>query len=125
MKFKIYMLIAAVLALLYGVGFLFAPTTVLGYYGVKLNEPGRFVALYFGSALLGTAVTWWRVREAKTLFEAREGVLLGGIVLSVTGLIVAFIDALTGPSNSVAWINPIIYGFLTIGFGYFYFKNVE
>ena len=124
MKFKTYMIISAIIAVLYGLGFLFIPNTLIGLYGVKLNEPGRFVALYFGSALMGVGVTWWRLRDAKTLYDAREGALLGGIVLSITGLIVAFIDAFSGPSNNFVWINPIIYGFLTIVFVYFYFKRV-
>lgn len=125
MKFRTFTLIAAIIALLYGLGFLFIPTSVLGFYGVQLNEPGRFVALYFGSSLLGVAVTWWRIREAKTLHDAREGVFLGAIVLSFTGIIVSFVDALTGPSNSIAWMNPIIYGFLTLGFVYFYLKKMD
>jgi hypothetical protein len=119
------MLIAAIIAVLYGLGFLFIPNTVMGLYGVKLNEPGRFVALYFGSALMGIAVTWWRVRESKTMHDVREGVFLGGIVLSVTGLVVALLDAITGPSNNFVWINPVIYAFLAVGFFYFYFKKME
>jgi hypothetical protein len=125
MKFRTYMLIAAIIAVLYGLGFLFIPNTVMGLYGVKLNEPGRFVALYFGSALMGIAVTWWRVRESKTMHDVREGVFLGGIVLSITGLVVALLDAITGPSNNFVWINPVIYAFLAVGFFYFYFKKVE
>lgn len=125
MKFRTYMLIAAIIAVLYGLGFLFIPNTVMGLYGVKLNDPGRFVALYFGSALMGIAVTWWRVRESKTMHDVREGVFLGGIVLSITGLVVALLDAITGPSNNFVWINPVIYAFLAVGFFYFYFKKVE
>jgi hypothetical protein len=125
MKFRTYMLIAAIIAVLYGLGFLFIPNTVMGLYGVKLNEPGRYVALYFGSALMGIAVTWWRIRESKTVHDLLEGVFLGGIVLSVTGLVVALLDAIAGPSNNIAWINPVIYAFLTIGFVYLYFKKME
>ncbi len=125
MKFRTYMLIAAIIAVLYGLGFLFVPNTVMGLYGVKLNEPGRYVALYFGSALMGIAVTWWRVRKSKTVHDVREGVFLGGIVLSITGFVVALLDAITGPSNNFAWINPVIYAFLSIGFFYSYFKRME
>lgn len=125
MKFKTYILIAAIIALIYGLGFLFVPNTLMGFYGVKLNEPGRFIALYFGSALLGLAVTWWRIRDSKTLHEEHEAVLLGGMVLSVTGLIVALVDAISGPGNAVLWVNPVIYAFLSVGFVWDYFKNKE
>lgn len=125
MKFRVYLLVAAIIAALYGLGFLFMPNTLMGLYGVKLNEPGRFVALYFGSALLGVAVTWWRLRVVETLHDVREAGCLGGIVLGVTGLFVSLIDAFKGPSNNLAWINPVIYLFLSIGFLYFYFKKLE
>lgn len=124
MKLRTYMIVAAIISALYGLGFLFIPNTLMSLYGVKLNEPGRFVASYFGSALLGVAVTWWRIKNVKTLYEVFRGVFLGGSVLGLTGLIVALLDAFTGPANSFIWINPVIYAFLTIGFVYFYFKKL-
>jgi hypothetical protein len=107
----------------YGLGFILIPNQFLSLYGVELNEPGIFVARYFGSALLGVAVTWFTARKAKSIEAMTKGGLLGGLVLGATGLIVALWDALAGPANSFIWINPVLYAFIAIGFGYFYFKK--
>jgi hypothetical protein len=125
MKLRTFLLIAAIIIALYGVCFLFIPNSLMAIYGVELNTPGRFVALYLGSALVGIAVTWWRLREAKTPYEFHEGGLLGGSAMSISGLIVSFIDALSGSANRLIWLNPLIYVFLSVGFVYFYLANIK
>jgi len=125
MKLKLFLLIAAILAAIFGLGFLLAPVLSLGMYGVDLSQniSGQFLGRYMGSAFLGLAVTWFMARGTKTFEELSRAGLLGGLVVGVTGLIVAIWDGIAGPANNFIWINTVIYLFLAVGFGYFYFKK--
>jgi len=58
------------------------------------------MARYFGSALLGLGVIYSVGRGAKTAKEFLKAGLLGEVGLNV-----------------------LLYGFITVGFGYFYFKK--
>jgi len=127
MKLNLFLLIAAILALIFGLGFLLLPVLTLNLYGADLSENlhAQFLARYGGSAFLGWAVAWFFARGAKTLEDLKKVGLLGGFVVGVTGLIVAIMNVAAGINNSLIWINPVLYLFLSIGFGYFYFKKAK
>lgn len=120
MKFSLLMIVTAVVALIFGLGFILVPAQSLSLYGVTLNLSGLFVARYFGSALLGVAVLAWLARNAPASI-ARQAIVLGLFVLSVTGFVVALFDKFMGPANALVWINVVIYLLLALGFGYFAF----
>jgi hypothetical protein len=123
MKIRTFVMIAAIVAFLFALGFLLVPDTVMGFYGIQLNESERFICRYFGSALFGLSVTWWVTRKARDLNETMIGVMLGAASVSITGFLVALWDALYGPANELVWINPVIYILLSIGFVYFYIRK--
>jgi hypothetical protein len=117
------MLIAGIVALIFGLGFFFIPGQVLSLYGDKPDVLAQFLARYFGSALLGVGVLLLAVRKSKTREDAIKGGTLGLLVLSIAGLIVSIWDMIAGVSNDLLWLNIVVYGLLGIGFGYFYFKK--
>lgn len=123
MKIRMFGMIAAIIAFVFALGFLFIPDEVMRLYGIDLNESERFICRYFGSALFGLSVTWWVSRKARDLNEAMIGVMMGAMTVSVTGFIVGMADSLTGPANDLVWINPVIYLLLSLGFIYFYIKR--
>jgi hypothetical protein len=123
MKRSTFILIAAIISILFGLGFLLVPATVMSLYGSKLDTLGTFIARYFGAALFGVGVIFFASRNATTFEEIAKAGLLGGLVLGVTGLVVAIWDGFAGVSNNFVWVNTAIYTFITLGFGYFYFKK--
>lgn len=123
MKRSTFVLIASIIGFIFGLGFLISPNGALSLYGVKMDLVGVFIGRYFGSALLGVAVTWFIASRTDTIEGLLRAGLFGGFVLGVTGLIVAIWDGIAGTANSLVWINTAIYAFLSIGFGYFYFKK--
>ena len=124
MKFNTFMAIAAVIAFLFGLGFLLLPEQVLASYGVTLETAGQWVARYLGSAFIGISVLTWLARNAEQ-GEALRAIVLGDFVLSATGLVVAILDGIYGPGNALLWSTVVIYLFLTVGFGYFQFVKRE
>lgn len=120
MKFNLFMIIAAVLGALFGLGFLLFPEQVMETYDVTLGEGGAWVARYLGATFIGIAALTFLARNA-TQSEALGALLAGDFVLSALGLIVAVLDAINGTGNSLTWSTVVIYIFLTAGFGYFRF----
>ncbi len=92
-------------------------------YGSTLDTTGAFMARYFGSALPGPGAIYSMGRGAKTAEEFLEAGLLGGAAVGITGLIVSIWDVIAGTHNALVWLNVLLYGFFTVGFGYFYFKK--
>ena len=53
MQLGIFLKIHAVIALLFAIGFIFMPATILAYYTtVPVNEVGSYMSQLFGSALI-------------------------------------------------------------------------
>ena len=120
MRFSTFMAIAALLALVFGLGFLLFPAELMSSYGVTLEEAGQWVGRYLGSAFMGISVVTWLARNAER-GAALRAIVLGELVLSATGLVVGILDALYGPGNALLWSTVVIYLFLTVGFGYYQF----
>ncbi len=122
MKLSTFMAIAAALALVFGLAFILVPTQTMSLYGVMLEAGGQWLGRFLGSAFIGIAVLTWRSRKAPQ-GDALRAVILGDFALSVTGLIVAVLDKISGPGNALVWSTVAIYVFLTLGFGYFQFAK--
>lgn len=120
MKRSTFMAIAALLAVVFGLGFILVPAQLMSIYGITLATAGQWVGRYLGSAFLGIGVLTWLARNAEP-GEGLRAVVLGDLVLSVLGLVVAILDAISGLGNALVWSTVVIYLFLTVGFGYFQF----
>ncbi len=120
MKLNTFMAIAAVLAFVFGLGFLLFPAQLISSYGVTLEAGGQWVGRYLGSAFIGIGVLTWLARNAEK-GGALRAILLGDFALSAIGLVVAILDIIYGPGNALVWSTVAIYLFLTVGFGYFQF----
>jgi hypothetical protein len=54
MKLNTFMIIAAILALIFGLALILVPKPFMGLYGVTLNDVGaQFLGRYLGSAYIG------------------------------------------------------------------------
>ncbi len=124
MKLGTFMAIAAVIGFVFGLAFILVPSQTLEMYGLTLEVPGQWVARYLGSAFIGIAAVNWFARNAAHN-GAKRAIVLGFFVLSITGLIVAVLDALYGTGNALTWSTVVIYLFLALGFGYFQFIKPE
>ena len=119
-----FLVIAAVIALVYGLGFILAPAWTMTFYGVTLDVSGQWMARYLGSAFIGICVISYLARNAEPS-EGLSAVMIGSLVLCITGAIVAFFDAISGEGNSLVWINVALYLLLAVGFFYYQFVKAE
>jgi len=120
MKLNTFMMIAAVIALIFGLGFILAPSSSLQLYGTSTNLTGEFLGRYLGASLIGLAFVIWLTRNA-----ASKGLLAGLFVTMVLGFVVALYDKFAGSGNAFIWVNVVIYLLLALGFGYFAFMKKD
>jgi hypothetical protein len=114
--------IAGLLALAFGIGFLFAPARVLSLYGVAAEPAVVLMARFFGSALVQLGLVLYLIRDVSDP-TTRRGVVLGSFLGSLAGLVVSLTAQFWGLVNSFGWSSVAIYGLLLLGYGSFVFGS--
>ena len=122
MKLSIVFTANAVVALLFGLGFVIAPAATLAPYGVTIDEAGVQVARFFGAALLGyAAITWFARNTEKS--SARRALVLGLFLGFGIGFVVSLVNQLSGLQNALGWSTVVLYLLFTLAYGYFQFAK--
>jgi hypothetical protein len=121
-KIRTLFILAAVVQGLFGLGFLLIPETLTSFYGNTLGQGGVIFARLFGTALLALAATFWFARDAEES-EARRAIIIGGLVNSLIGFLVALYSQVTGMVNELGWSTVIIYFLFAVDFGYALIKK--
>jgi hypothetical protein len=120
MRLGTLLLIGGVLALVFGLGFLLAPRSLLPLYGVTPEPAVVLMARFFGAALVQLGLVTYLIREVSDPVT-RRGVVLGSFLGSLAGLVVALTAIFWGLVNGLGWSTVAIYGLLLIGYGSFVF----
>ena len=121
MKLCNLMATKAIIVVVFGIGFVLMPTTIMAFYGLTLNPGGAVMAQLFGASFILLGILLWFAKNAP-----RSEVALRAIVLAVTGgdaigFIVALLAQLSGRMNAFGWVTVALYLLLALGFGYFQF----
>jgi hypothetical protein len=122
MKFNTFMLIYAVVSLIFGLGFVLTPGLVLSIYGVEADLSFRYIGQLFGAALISLGVLAWSFRNAGDS-ESRKAVLASLLVGEVIGFVLAVIGQLNGALNVLGWSVVAVYLLLSVGLAYFRFAS--
>ena len=108
-------LIASLLALVFGLGFVVAPSAVLSIYGTSTDPPTLLLGRFFGVALIQLGLTLYLLREVREPATIRA-LGIGGTVGSFCGALVSLTGTMNGVTNSMGWSSVAIYAFLTFGY---------
>ncbi len=114
MSAKIFLTISAVLAILYGLGFVLIPASSLAVYGVAPEPHVVLNTQFFGSALLGIGVILWFAKDFRD-WDAVRGVLIANVVVDVVGVLINLWGTFQGLLNAMAWSSTIVYVLLLAG----------
>lgn len=120
MSLKLVLMINAVLALIFGLGFVFVPEMALSYYAVAVGVGGAYMSRFFGAALLGYAVLAWMMNDSGPS-DAREAGVTGLLVANGAGLVISVMMMTNGIANALGWSTVVIYAFFTGMYGYYRF----
>lgn len=120
MKFSNFLVLAAIIAAVFGLAFLLVPTQLVALYGVKLTPATEVLGRVAGSAILGFAIIFWLIRSESGA-EALKAALLAGFVANGLNCLILLHATATGLVNAYGWGQVAINGLLALGFGYFTF----
>lgn len=119
MKISSFLMLKAIISLLFGIGFIAIPTAVWSVYGVTLDPAGIIMTRFFAACLLGIGLICWVTRNAD--FNTLKGIILSLCIADTIGFIIALSMQLSGIVNALGWINVAIWLLLALGLGYFRF----
>jgi hypothetical protein len=115
---KTFLSIVAILMLLLGAGWLFAPKAMLASWGVASDTVGVYLGQRYGGLLLGYAAILWRCRTAGPS-SARSAVLSGGAAAASLLTLLSLWGVLAGTIGPGAWAAVVIEALLAGGFCYY------
>ena len=118
MRLRTLLLVAGLLALIFGAGFLFIPQTLLPLYGLQSDPDTKIMSRFFGVALVNLGSALYLIRDVQEA-PAQRALVVAGVIGSVAGLAVALAGQLGGVDNSMGWSTVVIYGALLLGYSSF------
>lgn len=125
MKYGTFVLIMAVISLIFGLACLIAPVWLISVYGSQLDLPGSFMTRYFGAGLIGFAVILLAQMKATTQTLTFRGSALGVAVFGIISLAIALWDLIAGTRSKFIFINVVIYAIAAVGFTIYFFTFLK
>jgi hypothetical protein len=124
MKLSHFLVIATIVAAVFGVAFLLVPAQLAALYGVKLTPATEVIGRIAGSTISGFAVIFWSIRNQSGA-EALKGAMLAGLIANGLDALILLHATATGLLNTLGWAQVAINGLLALGFAYFTFGKRE
>ena len=121
MSYKVMFILNALVALVFGVGFLFVPSMALGLFGTEARVAERLVAQFFGTAMLALGLVLWFAKDV-TDEGVQRGMGISLLVGALSGLVVTVIGvASSGVIRNNGWIAIVLYALFGLGYAYMVF----
>jgi hypothetical protein len=124
MKFNTLLIINAIVAFIFAIGALLAPTMMLTMYAMDLNPAAQLMVRYFGACLLGFGVLSWLSRSS-TDATARRAIIMAFLVFDAAGVVVSVAGTIAGIMGPFGWSVVAILLLLGIGFAYQWFASTR
>ena len=118
MNLKMFLLVSAIVALLFGLGFVLVPGFMFSIYGIASAPAAVLGFRLFGSALIAIGALTWFLKDS-TDWPAVKALLLSVAIGNVIGLLLVLFATINGTLGAMGWTAVLIYLLLLIGEGYF------
>ena len=119
MKLRTFLIIVSIVALVYALGLILLPTTMLSIYGFGASAGDKLLSQFFGVELLAVGLITWLARDL-TGASVRP-VIMGSLIADAVGAVVSIVGTLAGVMSSAGWSAVVIYVIFGLGFAYFQF----
>ena len=124
MALATFLLIKAIISVVFGVVFALIPGTAGSMYGYEMEPVGVLMSRYLGAALIGIGLICFLMRGI-TDTNALMAVTLALFIGDTVGFLVALSGQLGSIATPMGWVNVIIWGLLALGLGYFRFFGLS
>ena len=122
MKLSTFLSIVAIVALVFGIGFVTVPAAALATYGVDASRETTFMTRFFGDELIIVGLILWLARASTDLI-CQRALVLAGLVGSIIGFCVALQGQLNGVVNALGWSTVVLYVIFAVGFASYQFRS--
>jgi hypothetical protein len=122
MKLNSFLMLATIVAAVFGLAFLLAPSQLVAMYGVTLTPATEVIGRIAGSVILGFAIVFWAARNENAA-ETFKAVLVAGFIANGLDCLILLHATVSGLVNGLGWLQVLINGALAAGFGYFAFRK--
>ena len=119
MKLRTFLIVAAIIALAYGLGLSLMPAFINTAYGLGTSTSEILLSRFFGAELVALGLVAWLSKDL-TGASVRP-IVIGSLVGDAIATIVALMGTLGGVMNSAGWSAVAINIILALGFAYFQF----
>jgi hypothetical protein len=120
MNLRNFLLLNALVALLFALGLLLGAPTVLGLFKLKTGPSENLVAQLLGAALLVPALLSLLARDVSEP-GSRAAVVLPLLLFDAIGFVISLLGVLAKTAGQTGWLVVILFLLFTLGFGYFQF----
>lgn len=120
MTLSTFLLIKAIISLVFGAVFALVPGAAAGIYGYAMEPVGALMSRYLGAALIGIGLICFLFREIADT-NALRAVTLALFIGDAIGTVVALSGQFGPIARPLGWLNVVIWGLLALGLGYFRF----
>lgn len=125
MKRSTFLAISAILALLFGLGFLFLPGQSVTGFGIEATPAVISFARAVGATLVGLAILNWMARNDRMSVSLRA-ILWANFVIQGLSAILNILDITSGVVNPAGgWFGEAIHVLLAIGFLYYLYARTS
>jgi hypothetical protein len=120
MKLNSFLTLATIVAVIFGLAFLFVPAQLTALYGVNLTPATEVLGRITGSTILAFAIVYWGARNGPGV-QAWKAAMVAALVTNGLDCLIMLHATGIGLVNSYGWAQAAINGLLTLGFAYFVF----
>ena len=120
MNYRIMFMLNALVAFVFGVGFLIVPSIALKQFGVDEYASTRLVSQFFGTAMLAIGLLLWFAKDV-TDEGAQRGMGIALLVGALSGLIIAVMGTVSGAMRTNGWLAIVLYVVFGLGYAYLIF----
>lgn len=122
MKLGSFLVLATMVAAVFGLAFLVVPSQLAAFYGASLTPATEVIGRIAGSAILAFAIVFWGIRNENGA-GASKAVMVAGFVANGLDCLILLHATAAGLLNSYGWAQAAINGLLALGFAYFIFAK--
>lgn len=123
MKLSTWMVIKAVVVIVFGIGFVLMPQSLGAIYAMSLDPSGALMARLFGTAFIFEAIVLWLARNAPASDPTIRAIVTAVAVSNAIGFVVTLLATLSGVWNALGWLPVLLYLVFGLAFAYFLFSK--
>ncbi|MGZ3765842.1 MAG: hypothetical protein ACXVB0_17135 [Mucilaginibacter sp.] len=119
MKLSTFAIIITILAVGFGLAFIFIPVKLMAFYGINLGGGGVVMARYFGASNLFVGMIFWSYSSVSPAAKSWPKLLLYSLIYDILQLAITVRAQLNNHVSSMGWSSVALFALLSIGSVYY------